>query len=85
MNRSPACALLLALIAAGSARADEPARPPLTDAEFAALHAALEPDRDFAWERIPWRVDLLAAREEARREKMPLFLWALNGHPLGCS
>jgi len=77
--------MLLALIVAGFVHAGEPARSPLTDAEFTALHTALQPDRDFAWERIPWRLDLLAAREEARREGMPLFLWALNGHPLGCS
>jgi hypothetical protein len=33
---------------------------------------------------IPWRQDLMAARLEAQREGKPLFLWIMNGHPLGC-
>ncbi len=82
---APWAAILLAALPAGAAPAQESARGPLDEAEFVALHRALQPDRDFAWERIPWRLDLLAAREEARREGMPLFIWSLNGHPLGCS
>lgn len=33
---------------------------------------------------IPWRQDLTAARDEAQRTGRPLFLWIMNGHPLGC-
>lgn len=57
---------------------------PLAPADVVALHRELLPARDEPWQTIGWRVDLLAAREEAIRAKRPLFLWAMNGHPLGC-
>ncbi len=57
---------------------------PLAPADVAALHRELLPARDEPWQTIGWRVDLLAARDEAIRAKRPLFLWAMNGHPLGC-
>jgi len=33
--------------------------------------------------QIPWRTDLLAAREEAQQAGKPLFMWAMDGNPLG--
>jgi hypothetical protein len=33
---------------------------------------------------IPWRQNLMQARDEAQRIGKPLFLWIMNGHPLGC-
>lgn len=36
-----------------------------------------------AWLKIPWRVDLFQARREAATQHKPLFLWTMNGHPLG--
>ena len=33
---------------------------------------------------IPWRQDLMSARNEAQQSRKPLFLWIMNGHPLGC-
>lgn len=58
--------------------------PPLTRADVEALHRELVPRRLEAWETVGWRVDLLAARDEAAALGRPLFLWAMNGHPLGC-
>jgi len=37
------------------------------------------------WRRIPWRIDLMAARDEAASENKPIFLWLMNGHPMGCT
>lgn len=34
---------------------------------------------------IPWRFDLMAARKEAAQQGKPIFLWLMNGHPLGCT
>jgi len=68
--------LTLALLAAD---------PGLTDAEFTRLHAALQPEADAPWRTIPWRVSLLDARQEAARQKKPIFIWAMDGHPLGCT
>ena len=46
----------------------------------------LEPKKaDEAWRRIGWRPEFAAAILEARERKMPVLLWAMNGHPLGCT
>jgi hypothetical protein len=37
------------------------------------------------WTTIPWRCDLAAARAEANRVGKPLFVWMMNGNPLGCT
>ena len=58
--------------------------PPVMRAEVEKLHRELIPAKTEPWETIGWRTDLLAAREEAEKAGKPLFLWAMNGHPLGC-
>jgi DnaJ-domain-containing protein 1 len=37
------------------------------------------------WQQIPWRTNLMRARAEAQQSGKPLFLWIMNGHPLGCT
>ncbi len=37
------------------------------------------------WLQVPWRTDFAAARVEANRAGKPLFLWMMDGHPLGCT
>jgi hypothetical protein len=34
---------------------------------------------------MPWRTDFAAARAEANPAGKPLFLWMMDGHPLGCT
>jgi len=58
---------------------------PVLPAEFDKLMKELVPRGTEPWETIPWRADLLAARDEAIAGGKPLFLWAMNGHPLGCT
>ena len=58
---------------------------PPTDARFKDLHARLVPPAAEKWETIPWRTDLLRARDDASAAKKPVFLWSMNGHPLGCT
>lgn len=38
-----------------------------------------------AYREIPWRAHLWDAVTEADRKGMPLLMWAMNGHPLGCT
>lgn len=57
----------------------------LTEKKFRELHAALKPADDEPWRTIPWKIDLLEAQKEAAREKKPIFIWAMDGHPLGCT
>ena len=58
---------------------------PLNPERFAELQKQLTPDVEAPWRTIPWRVDLLAAQREAARANKPLFIWAMDGHPLGCT
>ena len=58
---------------------------PVTASEFRTAHAALMPKGVATWETIPWRLDLAAARLEAARRKLPVFVWTMNGHPMGCT
>ena len=86
MNPTTQPAVLIAL-ALGSPGHQEPlstAAEPVTAAEYGQLRAALTPPAQ-DWQRIPWRLDLLAARREALALGRPLFLWSMNGHPLGCT
>jgi hypothetical protein len=38
-----------------------------------------------AWLQIPWETDLAAARRKAVAQNKPVFLWEMDGHPLGCT
>jgi hypothetical protein len=40
---------------------------------------------DAAWRTIPWQVDLLEAQRMAVEQSKPIFIWAMDGHPLGCT
>jgi hypothetical protein len=71
--------LALSLLARQTAPAN------LNAQEFAALHASIVPRDEEAWQTIPWQIDLLAARALAASAKKPLFIWSMNGHPLGCT
>lgn len=59
--------------------------PALTDATFGNLFEACRP-RAFEerWTEIPWIGNLWEGRQEAARRMKPMFIWAMNGHPLGC-
>jgi hypothetical protein len=45
----------------------------------------LTPAEDVTWRLIPWRIELLAAQREAAAQNKPMFIWAMDGHPLGCT
>jgi hypothetical protein len=37
------------------------------------------------WLEVPWRTDLGSALKEAERERKPVYMWVMDGHPLGCT
>ena len=37
------------------------------------------------WRTIPWETSLIEAQNIAARENKPLFIWAMDGHPLACT
>lgn len=59
---------------------------PLTEEAAAEVRTAVLPaDDELAWLEIPWRPTLWSAMQEARSSGRPVLLWAMNGHPLGCT
>lgn len=56
---------------------------PATLPQVQALIAPGEGEQD--WLRIPWETDLETALSKAAREAKPVFLWEMDGHPLGCT
>ena len=57
----------------------------LSQSKFQRLHELLQPDRRELWQTIPWKISLLDAQQAAAREHKPIFIWAMDGHPLGCT
>ncbi len=57
----------------------------LTKEEFQKLHRELQPNPKATWRTIPWKTSVLDAQAAANREGKPIFIWAMDGHPLGCT
>ena len=56
----------------------------LTHNEFQRLHKELQPGKEI-WRTIPWQISLVEARNAAAKARKPIFIWAMDGHPLGCT
>jgi len=57
----------------------------LNDARFQQLHKELQSGNSDVWRTIPWQTDLLTAQRQAKQAGKPIFIWAMDGHPLGCT
>ena len=57
----------------------------VSEARFEELRAELVPAADEPWRTIPWKIALLEAQRQAARERKLIFIWAMDGHPLGCT
>ncbi len=40
--------------------------------------------QEVRWTDIAWETDLWKARRRAAAVRRPLFIWSMNGNPLGC-
>jgi len=80
------CHLLL-LVASNIALGAAPlmALDALEEREFRELQEQVRPSATEPWRTIPWRISLLEAQQVAAGEKKPIFIWAMDGHPLGCT
>ncbi len=49
------------------------------------LHEQIAPAaEENKWLDIGWETDLIAAQKRAMATGKPIFLWQMDGHPLGC-
>jgi hypothetical protein len=72
---------VIATIVAQSAKATDE----LNEAKFQELHQSLQTSTDEPWRQIPWKISLLEAQNIAAKSEKPIFIWAMDGHPLGCT
>jgi hypothetical protein len=79
MNRHFFTAAVLALMPAAHGAA------PVTEAQFSEIQLALAPASTEIWRTIPWKTSLLDAQRRAASEEKLIFIWAMDGHPLGCT
>lgn len=91
MKENALATLLLiftALLTTETVRADEESAFPLSllEEQFEKLHQLIQPrESELSWQQIPWHPDLWTARREAARAGKPIYLWEMDGHPLGCT
>ena len=57
---------------------------PITEQEFIDLHRNIVPTQEL-WKTIPWHTDLISGQQQAALENKLLFIWSMDGHPLGCT
>jgi hypothetical protein len=72
--------LLTSIVLAGIVA---PAFSAQTTAELIAVISPAKEEQ--AWLAIPWETDLTVARRKAAAQNRPIFLWEMDGHPLGCT
>lgn len=69
------------LLALAALRAEE-----LTPQTLDAWIERISPRPDeLRWREVPWRPVFADAVVEAEEAGRPLLIWAMNGHPLGCT
>ena len=58
----------------------------LDQTTFRDLLAFIRPQpEELRWQAIPWQTDLRVACQLAAEQGKPVFLWTMNGNPLGCT
>jgi len=56
----------------------------MTPKDLQVVKEILPKVEEKAWQNIDWKVDLWEARREAEKTGKPIYLWEMDGHPLGC-
>ena len=85
MPRAPSSIRVLLFVLTGLFLLPSASAEPLSEKQFNELHKQLQPAADEPWRTIPWHISLLDAQRLAAEQKKPLFIWAMDGHPLGCT
>ena len=59
------------------------AQEELSKKRFKELRESIVPAENLS--PIDWQPDLLEAQKMALEQKKPMFIWSMDGHPLGCT
>lgn len=59
------------------------AQEELNEKRFRELMESIVPAENLS--PIDWQPDLLEAQKMALEQKKPMFIWSMDGHPLGCT
>jgi hypothetical protein len=60
--------------------------PELNDQTYSNWRDYIRPSaQEQGFLEIPWRESFFTAVKEAKEKDRPILLWAMNGHPLGCT
>jgi hypothetical protein len=60
--------------------------PPLSAETVETWSRFIQPSaQESRWQAIPWRESFWQAVVDAQRERKPVLLWTMNGHPMGCT
>ena len=54
-----------------------------TEKDFTTVRKFIQGGVD-KWQTIPWHTDIWKARIASAEQHKPMFVWAMNGSPLGC-
>jgi hypothetical protein len=83
--RKKSLALLVSLLFTCLSTQAEPA-PHLDHDNFAQWRDFILPNPgESKWQEIPWHESFWKGLLQAQEQNKPLLLWAMNGHPLGCT
>ena len=78
-------AILLTAFPFPSKAEDTAASAELDSKEFTRLIELLTPESSKPWRSIPWKLSVLEGQQAAAKSGKPIFIWAMDGHPLGCT
>ena len=85
-KRVPCCIFLLLACRYSLAADTALTELPLTEETYFAWRDHILPaETDLGWQRIPWLTTFQAGILDANERDLPLLLWTMNGHPLGCT
>ncbi len=79
MNTLSRTVLLMGIAASNSAG-------DISSSHFKEITSLCTPGKSSSgWLELGWEIDLWEARRRAATAGKPIFLWEMDGHPLGCT
>ena len=77
---------LFCLTLSGMSFGEAPKAPNVGSPEYERLVNVIKPAKsELNWLKIDWGTDLWEARKQAAEQGKPIFLWEMDGHPMGCT